>query len=113
MTGAKALGRVRPGARQGSSLVGTGRLTPLNETAANERRWLQAIFVSEGVAPMKQKNVILMVVAVGCGLVAAFLTSQMSAKGQIEQEAIQRHFYPQTTWPLDPNAPPPRPWGID
>lgn len=29
---------------------------------------------------MKQKNVILMVVAVGCGLVAAFLTSQMSAK---------------------------------
>ena len=29
---------------------------------------------------MKQKNLILMVVAVGCGLVAAFLTSQMSAK---------------------------------
>jgi pilus assembly protein CpaB len=29
---------------------------------------------------MKQKNVILMVVAVGCGLVAAFLTSQMSGK---------------------------------
>jgi Flp pilus assembly protein CpaB len=34
---------------------------------------------------MKQKNVILMVVAVGCGLVAAFLTSQMSAKSQVEQ----------------------------
>ncbi len=33
---------------------------------------------------MKQKNIILMVVAVGCGLVAAFLTSQMSAK-QTEQ----------------------------
>ena len=31
---------------------------------------------------MKQKNLILMVVAVGCGLVAAFLTSQMSAKSQ-------------------------------
>lgn len=31
---------------------------------------------------MKQKNVILMVVAVGCGLVAAFLTSQMTAKNQ-------------------------------
>lgn len=29
---------------------------------------------------MKQKNLILMVVAVGCGLVAAFLTSQMGAK---------------------------------
>jgi len=29
---------------------------------------------------MKQKNLILMVVAVGCGLLAAFLTSQMSAK---------------------------------
>jgi Flp pilus assembly protein CpaB len=29
---------------------------------------------------MKQKNMILMVVAVGCGLVAAFLTSQMNAK---------------------------------
>src|SRR5947209_5113114 len=34
---------------------------------------------------MKQKNVILMVVAVGCGLVAAFLTSQMSAKTVVEQ----------------------------
>jgi len=34
---------------------------------------------------MKQKNIILMVVAVGCGLVAAFLTSQMNAKGQVEQ----------------------------
>jgi pilus assembly protein CpaB len=29
---------------------------------------------------MKQKNLVLMVVAVGCGLVAAFLTSQMSAR---------------------------------
>ena len=29
---------------------------------------------------MKQKNLVLMVVAVGCGLAAAFLTSQMSAK---------------------------------
>ncbi|QJW93963.1 Flp pilus assembly protein CpaB [Frigoriglobus tundricola] len=37
---------------------------------------------------MKQKNVILMVVAVGCGLVAAFLTSQMSAKGQVEQVQV-------------------------
>jgi len=37
---------------------------------------------------MKQKNVILMVVAVGCGLVAAFLTSQMSAKGQVEQVEV-------------------------
>ncbi len=36
---------------------------------------------------MKQKNVILMVVAVGCGLVAAFLTSQMSAK-QVEQVEV-------------------------
>ncbi|AMV29160.1 SAF domain protein [Gemmata sp. SH-PL17] len=33
---------------------------------------------------MKQKNIVLMVVAVGCGLVAAFLTSQMSAK-QVDQ----------------------------
>src|SRR5215211_2866731 len=41
-------------------------------------------FVSEGFAPMKQKNLILMVVAVGCGLVAAFLTSQMNAKPQTE-----------------------------
>jgi pilus assembly protein CpaB len=37
---------------------------------------------------MKQKNVILMVVAVGCGLVAAFLTSQMSARGQVEQVEV-------------------------
>lgn len=34
---------------------------------------------------MKQKNVILLIVAVGCGIVAAVLTSQMSAKGQVEQ----------------------------
>jgi Flp pilus assembly protein CpaB len=35
---------------------------------------------------MKQKNLILMVVAVGCGLVAAFLTSQMSARtGAVDQ----------------------------
>ncbi|MBN9523842.1 Flp pilus assembly protein CpaB [bacterium] len=33
---------------------------------------------------MKQKNLILMVVAVGCGLVAAFLTSQMNAKATVE-----------------------------
>jgi pilus assembly protein CpaB len=33
---------------------------------------------------MKQKNLVLMVVAVGCGLVAAFLTSQMNAKPQSE-----------------------------
>ena len=33
---------------------------------------------------MKQKNIILMVVAVGCGLVAALLTSQMSAKPKTE-----------------------------
>ena len=34
---------------------------------------------------MKQKNIVLMVVAVGCGLVAAFLTSQMSAKPAVEK----------------------------
>jgi Flp pilus assembly protein CpaB len=37
---------------------------------------------------MKQKNLILMVVAVGCGLVAAFLTSQMSAKPQVESVEV-------------------------
>lgn len=37
---------------------------------------------------MKQKNLILMVVAVGCGLVAAFLTSQMSAKPQVETAEV-------------------------
>ncbi len=37
---------------------------------------------------MKQKNVILMVVAVGCGLVAAFLTSQMSAKPVDQVEVV-------------------------
>ena len=37
---------------------------------------------------MKQKNVILMVVAVGCGLVAAFLTSQMSAKPAEQVEVV-------------------------
>lgn len=33
---------------------------------------------------MKQKNVILMVVAIGCGLVAAFLTTQLNAKPKVE-----------------------------
>jgi pilus assembly protein CpaB len=37
---------------------------------------------------MKQKNIVLMVVAVGCGLVAAFLTSQMSAKTPIEKVEV-------------------------
>ena len=37
---------------------------------------------------MKQKNIVLMVVAVGCGLVAAFLTSQMSAKPVEKVEVI-------------------------
>ena len=33
---------------------------------------------------MKQKNLILMVVAVGCGLVAAFLTTQINAKPKVD-----------------------------
>ena len=38
---------------------------------------------------MKQKNLILMVVAVGCGLVAAFLTTQINAKGpKVEQVEV-------------------------
>jgi Flp pilus assembly protein CpaB len=37
---------------------------------------------------MKQKNVILMVVAVGCGLVAAFLTTQINAKPKTEMVEV-------------------------
>lgn len=37
---------------------------------------------------MKQKNIILMVVAVGCGLVAAFLTAQMGAKPIDQVEVV-------------------------
>jgi hypothetical protein len=33
-------------------------------------------------------------------------------KGNIENEALQRNFYPMNTWPHDPNAPPPQPWGV-
>jgi hypothetical protein len=33
-------------------------------------------------------------------------------KGKIENEAIQRQFYPQNTWPHDPNAPYPQPYGL-
>jgi hypothetical protein len=33
-------------------------------------------------------------------------------KGDVENQAIQRHFFPQNTWPLDPNAPRPQPWGL-
>ena len=28
-------------------------------------------------------------------------------KGEVENQAIQRNFYPQNTWPHDPNAPAP------
>lgn len=38
---------------------------------------------------MKQKNMILVAVAVVCGLVAAFLTSQMGAKGRAPAEEVQ------------------------
>lgn len=38
---------------------------------------------------MKQKNLVLMVVAVGCGLGAAFLTSQMSAKQPPPAEQVE------------------------
>lgn len=38
---------------------------------------------------MKQKNIILVAVAVGCGLVAAFLTSTMSAGNKKDEEKIQ------------------------
>jgi Flp pilus assembly protein CpaB len=37
---------------------------------------------------MKQKNLILMVVAVGCGLVAAFLTTQINARPRVEQVEV-------------------------
>ena len=37
---------------------------------------------------MKQKNLILVAVAVGCGLVAAFLTSQMNAKPAVVQVSV-------------------------
>src|SRR5262245_48444322 len=37
---------------------------------------------------MKQKNLILMVVAVGCGLVAAFLTTQINAKPKVEMVRV-------------------------
>ena len=45
----------------------------------------QSIFFSGGMAPVKQKNIVLVVVAVVCGLIAAFLTT-MGAKGK-KQEA--------------------------
>lgn len=37
---------------------------------------------------MKQKNLVLMVVAVGCGLVAAFLTTQINAKPKVEMVPV-------------------------
>ena len=33
-------------------------------------------------------------------------------KGQVENQAIQRQFYPQDQWPHDPNAPIPDPYGL-
>src|SRR5262245_22064290 len=37
---------------------------------------------------MKQKNLILMVVAFGCGLVAAFLTTQINARPRVEHVEV-------------------------
>ena len=37
---------------------------------------------------MKQKNLFLLVVAVGCGLLAAFLTTQMSARPAAVEQTI-------------------------
>jgi hypothetical protein len=45
--------------------------TPIAGTVA-----ASAPATNEGDGPMKQKNLILMVVAVGCGLLAAFLTAR-------------------------------------
>lgn len=33
-------------------------------------------------------------------------------KGNVENEAIQRNFYPMDSWPHDPNAPVPQPYGL-
>src|SRR5206468_11176458 len=68
----------------------SGRLTPpVRRSPRPFGSGTRAIFVSEGWQPMKQKNLILMVVAVGCGLVAAFLTSQMSARSSaVEQVEV-------------------------
>lgn len=33
-------------------------------------------------------------------------------KGEVENEAIQRNFYPMNSWPHDPNAPLPQPYGL-
>jgi hypothetical protein len=33
------------------------------------------------------------------------------SKGNIENQAIDRQFYPQNTWPHSDTAPPPNPWG--
>ena len=33
-------------------------------------------------------------------------------KGQVENEALQRNFYPMNSWPHDPNAPIPQPYGL-
>lgn len=33
-------------------------------------------------------------------------------KGEVENQAIQRNFYPMNSWPHDPNAPVPQPYGL-
>lgn len=33
------------------------------------------------------------------------------SKGNIENQALQRQFYPQNTWPHSDTAPRPQPWG--
>jgi len=42
----------------------------------------------------------------------AYLGFVPYTKGDIENEAIQRNFYPQNSWPHDPNAPVPQPYGL-
>lgn len=43
---------------------------------------------------------------------SAYLGFVPYTKGDIENQAIERSFYPQNTWPHDPNAPVPQPYGL-
>ncbi len=43
---------------------------------------------------------------------SAYLGFVPYTKGNIENEAIERSFYPQNTWPHDPSAPVPQPYGL-
>jgi pilus assembly protein CpaB len=95
------LARIGPGEHRDAK----AGFTPSKRPGPVPEAWRHRTLAGGGWV-MKQKNLILMVVAVGCGLLAAFLTSQMSAKPQAAPPqmrvlVVAKELAPGTKFTLD------------